>query len=190
MAAKTNHTIKQFLIFSLLGLLPAIGAAQEKKIVSLLNQELQKEIRRQKKDPENYIGPFFEVLRNYHIGMSSINVNDIPTDSIIQHSITNNIRTISLIVRKKISDSDYAIEKQEVPLSKIKAISKDINILLETEPDAVTVKTTVNGTVTTHNTDLFFLYLSYNKQNQELAEKLISAFKKAGYILKNEYWYD
>lgn len=149
-------------------LLPIIGLAQEKEIVSVLNRELKNEIRRQKNDPENYPGIRFAFLRPYHI----------------------DAQTISISVRKKGNDNLYYTEKQEVALEKISAIVKDINVIFETEPDAVTVTTTIGNKVTTRRSDLFFLYLSSEKQNEKLADKLVQLFQKTGYTITKGHWYD
>lgn len=57
------------------------------------------------------------------------------------------MKILSIEVKKK-SDygEDFYTEKQEVDLQKIKAVVKDINIIFETEPDAVKItQTKENG---------------------------------------------
>lgn len=144
--------------------------AQEKKIIKILNRELTKEIIAQKIHMDRYYGENFEVLKNF--------------------SIKNN--RLSLEVKRK-SDNGTGVytEKQEVDLYKIKQIVKDINIILETEPHAVTLTNTKeNGEKSVRTTDMFFLHLSYEKQNEFLADDIVEAFQKAGYKLKKGFWHD
>ncbi|WP_290792182.1 hypothetical protein [Flavihumibacter sp. UBA7668] len=48
----------------------------------------------------------------------------------------------------------------------------------------------LDGTASTQTTDLFFLNLSYVKQNEYLAKELIKAFRKAGYEIQKGSWFD
>lgn len=119
---------------------------------------------------DRYYGENFEVLKNF--------------------SIENNRLSLE-VKRKSDNGTEVYTEKQEVDLYKIKQIVKDINIILETEPHAVTITNTKeNGEKSVRTTDMFFLHLSYEKQNEFLADDIVEAFQKAGYKLKKGFWHD
>ncbi|KIC63030.1 hypothetical protein [Chryseobacterium taiwanense] len=150
--------------------------SQVQKIVKILNRELQKEVKAQQKDSSNYYGERFEVIKQYSIK----DTND------------QNINILALEIKKKdtYSNTHYTIQ-QEIDLSKIKAIVKDINIIFRTDSDASKVtEVDENGKESISTGDMYFLNLSYEKKNEKLAYELIQAFKKAGYSIKKEYWYD
>lgn len=164
--------MKNFLLFIfLLGFTNTIFG-QEQTILKILNRELQKEVKNQLKSPD-FNGDTIKILKPFSIS----------ADKILSFEI------------KKTSPyfSGYQIIRQEVPLNKITKIGKDINIILECEDQEV---------LTTYNTldiekkteeakgNLFFLYLSNEKENEDLAIAILKAFKKAGYSLEKEYWYD
>lgn len=145
--------------------------SQVQKIVKILNRELQKEVTAQKKDSANYYGETFEVIKQY--------------------SIEGDPKVLVIEIKKKNSYNNVYTIKQEVELSKIKVIVKDINIIFRTESNASKVtETEQNGEKSMYTGDLFFLNLSYEKNNEKLANELINAFQKAGYSIKKEYWYD
>lgn len=165
------------LIISLAFLLQAVFApAQVQKIVKILNREIQKEIKAQKQDSANYYGENFEVIKPYSI----------------KDSLEGKYKILTLEIRKKNSYKNiYYTIKQQIELSKIKAIVKDINIIFTTEPNASkATEIEETGKEETYSGDLFFLNLSHEKKNEKLANELINAFKKAGYSIKKEYWYD
>jgi hypothetical protein len=144
--------------------------SQTSAIVKILNKALVKDIKVQKENPENVSGEKFEAVKSF--------------------SIANNILSIE-VKKKSYNGEDLYIQKQAIDLRKTKAIVKDINIILETEPDAVKITETNNkGEKTVRTSDMFFLYLSCEKQNDYLADELINAFKKAGYKIEKGYWYD
>lgn len=150
--------------------------SQVQKIVKILNRELQKEVKAQQKDSSNYYGERFEVIKQYRIKDTS----------------DGNLNVLVLEIKKKdtYSNTYYTIQ-QEIDLSKIKTIVKDINIIFGTEPNASKVtEVDENGKESISTGDMYFLNLSYEKKNERLANELIQAFKKAGYSIKKEYWYD
>lgn len=105
-------------------------------------------------------------------------------------TIDHNILSLE-VKKKRYYDDIYYTQKQEIDLQKIKTIIKDINIIFETEPDAVKItETNEKGEKIFRNSDMFFLYLSYEKQNENLADDLIEVFKKAGYTIIKGFWYD
>jgi len=86
------------------------------------------------------------------------------------------------------------IVKQEVPLHAVKKIGKDINIILETGDNHVitTSYKKEDGSETAEKVmgNLFFLFLSNEKENEELGIALQKAFLGAGISVIKEYWYD
>ncbi len=150
-----------------------ISFSQQTEIVEILNKELKKEARLQLKNPD-FSGDTLWVVTPYRI------------DSNI----------LSVTVRKKgYYDDKYYTEKQEIALHKIRAVVKDINVIFETDPDAVRItEVTENADgsplTETRYYNLFFLHLSTEKQNEALADKLIKAFKKTGLTLEKRFWYD
>ncbi|WBV60829.1 hypothetical protein PFY12_01610 [Chryseobacterium camelliae] len=150
--------------------------AQVQKIVKILNREIQKEVKAQQQDSANYYGEKFELIKPYSI----------------KDSLEGKHKILILETRKKDSYKNvYYTVKQQVELSKVKAIVKDINIIFTTEPNASKVtETDENGKEENYNGDLFFLNLSHEKKNEKLADELIHAFKKAGYSIRKDYWYD
>lgn len=147
--------------------------SQQQEIVKILNKELKKEISHQFKDPD-FSGDTLWVVTPYRIDSN----------------------VLSVTIRKKDPyDGKYYTEKQEIALDKIKSIVKDINVIFEAEGDAVRITQTATDTdgppaAETRYYNLFFLQLSYEKQNEALADKLVKAFKKAGFTIEKRFWYD
>lgn len=102
------------------------------------------------------------------------------------------MQILILEVRQPNNDrTAFRVIRQEVALDKIKRIVKDINIIFETERNAViTTATDSDGVSDIRTGDLFFLQLSYQEHNEYLAGELIKAFKKAGFTIEKGYWYD
>lgn len=165
--------ITGYSLLPVLLLMTLTSFSQQTEIVKILNQELEKEARLRLKDPD-FSGDTLWVVTPYRI------------DSNI----------LSVTVKKKDYYNDvYYIEKQEIALDKISAIVKDINVIFETEPDAVRISQSKENTGTSaspeiSHSNLFFLHLSTEKQNEALAGKLIKAFKKAGLTIEKSFWYD
>ncbi|MEC5157988.1 hypothetical protein [Chryseobacterium sp. MP_3.2] len=158
-------------LFTLLGFQNLIFS-QEKKILKILNGQLKKEVRNQFRSP-NFNGDTISIVKPYTIS-------------------TNKILSFEI---KKASSSSNGVQlvKQEVPLKMIRKIGKDINVIFETEHDAVT--TTYSNQANGGKVDkvlgyLFFLYLSSDRHNETVGIELQKAFKTAGYIVGKEYWYD
>ena len=145
--------------------------SQEKEIVKILNKELKKEIKHQFKNP-NFDGDTLSLVKEFTIDPNKI---------------------LSVEIRRG-NEMGYSLEKQEVPLSKIKIIGKDINIILET--DEKDVKTITKRTYKNqekeafeNNSSMFFTYLHF-PNNEDVGDDLIKAFSKAGYKITKSYWYD
>lgn len=137
-------------------------------IIKLLNKELAKEIEAQK-DMFSYSGDKFEVVEFFHI--------------------ENNI--LSLEIRKRnLADGKMYLLKQEVDLHKIRRIVKNINIIFETELNVITTYTNESGEKIKYEDNLFFLQLSYQKNNEYLADKIVKVFFKVGYNIEKGIWAD
>lgn len=156
---------------------PALSAdlfAQGKTITKVLNKALRDERKVQQKDPGNYCGELFDIVLPYQIQGNKL----------------------SLTIKKTLPENEgYLTEVYEVLLDSVVNIVKDINILFETLPGAVTltqhtVYTNAPATTEVFKSALFFLQLCHEKNNEAFADKLIDAFKKDGYTLKKSHWYD
>lgn len=92
-------------------------------------------------------------------------------------------------------EKGYYIEQQIVALKDITAVTKDIGIFFETGPDKVQFIRKEyfedsNSIKTSRKTDLFRTHFVSLKDNEYLADSLVKAFKKAGYIIQKGHWYD
>lgn len=105
-------------------------------------------------------------------------------------NIAGNILSFEVKVNS-MDTADYYFVKQEVDLGKIKAVVKDINVLFQTEDEAV-VSTTISSTgeKSVNRSNQFFLYLSCEKQNDYLGEQIVKAFKKGGWSIEKNVWAD
>jgi len=166
--------------------------SQTSEIVKILNLQLKKETKAQKEDRGNYNAEKFEVQKNFSIKDSILTITAINSEGKEVGEMQTTMKILSIEVKKK-SDygEDFYTERQEVDLQKIKAVAKDINVIFETEPDAVKItQTKENGEKSIRTSDMFFLQLSYEKQNEYLAEYLVEAFKKAKYAIQKGFWHD
>jgi hypothetical protein len=164
------------LIFCMVAV-PALSGdlfAQGETITKVLNKALKDERKMQQKDPGNYCGELFDIVLPYQIGGNKLSVT----------------------IKKRLPENvGYLTEVYEVVLDSVVNIVKDINILFETFPDAVTltrhtVYTNAPATTEVFKSALFFLQLCHEKNNEAFADKLINAFQKEGYTLKKSHWYD
>lgn len=194
---KKIQRIMRSLFAALLLIFPSIlVCSQTKELTRVLNQELQNEVRLQKEYPEDQTGDKFEVVRPFHIRdtvLTMVVIKEAPgTKEIVEDKlVATDIKVLSLEVKIKGQDGTYYIQKQEVDLHKIRAIVKDINVIFEADADAVTItRTGPEGERTVNRSDLFFLHLSRQKQNEELAAEIIAAFKKAGHEIEKGAWFD
>jgi hypothetical protein len=167
-----QSTIKRLLTFILIFGIWNITFAQEKTIVKILNRELKREVKNQLKS-SNFNGDTIRIIKEF--------------------SIDNN-KNLSFQIKKTSPYlTGYQIIKQTVPLNKILKIGKDIQIILETEKDAVTTEVISSDGDEKEQIikeNLFFLYLSSEKQNDDLGIEIQKAFQKAGIDVIKEYWYD
>lgn len=155
-------------------LLPVFAIAQEKQLLKVLNDELQKQSKYQFKSPA--------------FGDDTI--------KILQPFTISDDKVLSLRIRQYQPHLDGYIDwLQEVPLKKILTIDKDMNVIFRTNADDV------RSTVTRHtkdeepkllveNTNLFFLYFFTPNNNEALGKKIRQAFHAAGYSIEVEFWAD
>lgn len=151
--------------------LGTILTAQEKKITKFLNDQLKKEIREFPGvgDSLNLIEPF------------QIDENKVLSFQVSKYNFET-------------EETEFIT--QEVSLDKITGFVKDINIIFETEKDAVkvtTIKIDVNRqeiSNQTYNYHLFFTEINKEKDNEYLRDKILDAFSKAGYIINSQFWAD
>jgi len=144
--------------------------AQEKKIEQLLNDQLQKELK-------------------LYPGEDSMVV--------LQPFKINEKKELSIkFKRTNVHIGESEIITRTVSLGKIKSLVKDINVLFETESDDVTIVTSTlakDGTEkssTTERYELFFTEINKDQNNEGFRDKLIAAFKKAGYKIDCSIWAD
>ena len=187
----------KLLLTKLLLLQSVFAFSQTKEIAKILNRELQKEIRYQKEDAENYYGDKFEVVKNFSIRDSMItmisqNIDPVTFEVKRETLIQTETKILSIETKRKNSyDNSFYTEKKEVALDNITVIAKDINIIFETKPNAVKItRTEENGEKKVSENDLHFLQLSYEKNNEYLADDLVKAFIKTGYNIEKGAWYD
>ncbi|WAC40045.1 hypothetical protein [Pedobacter sp. SL55] len=165
--------------------------SQDKQLFNLLNKQLQRELVAQK-DTINYRGEKFEMVNGYSIKDSILTMPVTNEKGEVIQIVQTNLKILTLEFRKKQSSNDSTyVEKQEIELNKIIAVAKDINIVFETTPSAVKIsRKSENGTTDVNYSDLFFLHLSYEKQNEYLADDIIKAFDKLGVSIKKARWCD
>lgn len=165
---QSKYSLLLILLFSCF-----ISFSQQTEIVKILNKELEKEGRLRLKDPD-LSGDTLWVVTPYRIDSNVLSVT---------------------IRKKNYYNEKYYTERQEIALDKIRAIVKDINIIFETDTDAVRITETIENTdgpplTESRYYNLFFLHLSAQKQNEALADKLVKAFKKTGLAIEKGFWYD
>lgn len=152
--------------------LSGIFFGQEKTLLKLLNQELKKEVKNQFKS-DYFEGDTLFIVKPYTINEDEI---------------------LSFEIKKRFnSGEDYQIIKQEVPLKMVRKIGKDLQIILETELNAVTTTYINQAKITKPEIvkgNLFFLYLFNEKQTETLGIELQNAFQNAGFFVEKENWYD
>jgi len=160
--------MKPILIFLLIS---SFCFSQEKEIVKILNDELKKEIENQFQYP-NFDGDTLTLTNEFSIDKNKI---------------------LSVEIRKQNGFRTYT-ERQEVHLSKISSIGKDINIVMNSDGGDVMIKSKSidennNQQTRSTNSETFFTHLHFNS-NEHIGNDLVKAFAKAGFPIKKVYWYD
>ncbi|KQS91439.1 hypothetical protein [Chryseobacterium sp. Leaf394] len=161
--------MKQYLILFLF--VGSFCFAQEKEIVKILNNELKNELKNQFTYP-HFDGDTVTLTKEFSIDKNKI---------------------LSVEIKKQNGFRLYT-ERQEVHLSKISSIGKDINIILNSDGGDVQIKSKSvdkdnNQQTRSTNSETFFTYLHFNN-NEHIGNNLVKAFAKAGYVVKKVYWYD
>lgn len=144
--------------------------SQEKEIVKILNEQIKKEIR------DQFENPYFD--------------GDTLT-MIKEFSINNKILSVEM---KKSNAFRTVVERQEVPISKISSVGKDINIIFDALGKDVKIKSKKfskddDEEIFESDSDMFFTYIHF-RDIEYVGNDLIKAFEKAGFKIKKNYWYD
>jgi hypothetical protein len=144
--------------------------SQQDKIMKLLNKQLNSELKKYTYDDS------LKVLHPFLIDKNNV---------------------LSLEVKKyDMYNSEWRIVKQDVPLDKITGFVKDVNVIFETEPDAVTVtvqKFSEAGVLLnkeTSNYNLFITEICKDQDNENFRDKILQAFEKTGYDIESRFWAD
>ncbi|WP_445457555.1 hypothetical protein [Flavobacterium sp. HNIBRBA15423] len=144
--------------------------SQEKKVVDLLNKQLMKEIKKfTNEDSLKIIQPFY---------------------------INESKKLILEFEKYNSYNEKWEVIKSEVSLDKITGFIKDINVIFQTEEKDVleTIKTynEKKELISTDiiDTNLFFTGINKEQNNTDFRDKIVEAFKKAGYVIDSQYWYD
>ncbi|MDX5418314.1 MAG: hypothetical protein LPK09_03790 [Hymenobacteraceae bacterium] len=146
------------------------GYSQENKITELLNKQLNAEIKEYNKADS------LKVTHSFHI---------------------NESKKLVLEVEKYNRYMErWEVIKSEAPLDKITGFVKDINVIFLTDGyQVLTTTKTYDLNRKLLRTDvadenMFFTQIFEEKDNQKFRDKIVSAFKKAGYKISSEHWYD
>ena len=158
------------IVFILVSFSFSLSFSQETKLVKLLNYQLNKEISSYPKYDS------LKVIKPFHINEQK--------KLILEHE------------KYETNWEHWEVTKQEVLLSDISSLDKDINIILSTEGDKVLVTTKIYSnkrelirTEITYN-NMFFTQIYEEKRNKKFRDKLLKAFANAGYTINFEFWYD
>lgn len=164
----------RYLIFFLCLSLGQLSASfgQASKIVQLFNTQLLKE--------RNFY--FDEVDKGKYEIIEPYNIKD----GILSFSYAEHFNELG----------GKTIVHRAVRLAQIKSIEKDINLVLFTQENSVLETVTMYDAAgamknkTETKASIFQTFISKEKNNEKLKIALLKAFKKAGYPISNEYWYD
>lgn len=81
-------------------------------------------------------------------------------------------------------------------LDKITGFIKDINVIFQTEEknvlETIKIYNEKKELISTDiiDTNLFFTGINKEQNNTDFRDKIVKAFKKAGYVIDSQYWYD
>lgn len=161
--------MKSFILIFLFGFNFTVFA-QTSQIANLLNEQFQKEYN---KYLDEYDREMFQIVKPFEID-------------------SDNNLTFTFI--SKSSDEDYDQITRKVNLSKIKQIDKDYNVVFVTDNDDVEEITIQfrNGTKRelTQKMHIFQTEINREPKNSKFRDKIIKSFKKSGFIISSEYWWD
>ncbi len=165
--------MKKSILVILLLLIGNLTFSQTHKIVKLLNEQLQKEYNKyyDEADKER-----FELTQPYKIDEKGV---------------------LSFVFSE--NDNQYngkTTYYRTVPIDKIIRLDKDMNVIFVTDgEEALEVVTTYDskGNLIRENnyrSSIFQTAIHKEKQNERFRKALIKAFKKTGYAIESEYWWD
>jgi hypothetical protein len=144
--------------------------SQENKIVDLLNNQLQKEIKTYRSQDT------IKLIKPFHIDQNK--------KLSFEYEIYNNVR------------EEWRILKYEVALNKINGFIKDVNVIFTTEQNDVLLSVKIYNIKKEfieevfYKKDMFFTEISFEQNNTNFRDDILAAFKKTGYTINSEYWYD
>ena len=144
--------------------------SQTAEIVKLLNDNLKNDL--EIKIEYNHFGDTIKIVKPY--------------------TVIGDILKVELEYQ---GENGHYIEQQEVPLNKITAIGKDINVILDTEESAVKINRKYIGKSSAEAEyngvyNMFFTGIRFQKHNKPFGEALQKVFEKAGYKIELGSWYD
>ena len=161
--------MKKFLLLFLL-VTSQLSLAQNHKIVTLLNKQLQKEMTHFYDDEE----------RKNFIVTEAFRIDE------------NNILHFGFTLKKN-ADGEKMSIKREVPLDEIVALDKDLNVYFQTLGNDFTetrIDYDKNGNTIrtkTEQTHLFITEINREHYPNRFMKRLAKAFKKAGYDIECSY---
>lgn len=158
----------------LLILIPFFSFAQKpKELEKRLNKELKTELKEQLQN-SNFSGDTLVVVQEFKIDQ----------DKVLSYQTKHTM----------FNGDGYYIRKQEVALTDILGVGKDICVLLETNNKVKITDTNhhEDGSITTNTFyETYFRTQFCNQQNNEaLGHDLVKLFKKEGITIEISYWYD
>lgn len=164
--------MKKFLVVALL-IIGYFAQAQNSQITKLLNDQLQKEYNQLYEAEEKAT---FKIVE-----YSTINDGILAFSYTTYNSYSEEVDTFT----------------RSVPLAKISQVGKDINVFFSTSglKDVTLTQVSydkegnkIRENITT--SDFMLTEIKKEKNNEKFRDKLIKAFKKAGYTITSEFWYD
>lgn len=164
---KTHFSRSLFLAFVFFS---ASVLSQTSEMVKLLNDNLKNDL--EIKTEYNHFGDTIKIVKPY--------------------TVIGDILKVELEYK---GENGHYIEQPEVPLNKIIAIGKDINVILDTEESAVKINRKYIGKSSAEAEyngiyNMFFTGIRFQKHNKHFGEALQKAFEKAGYRIELGSWYD
>jgi len=164
--------MKTKISFILMFLISNLILVQNKKIVEILNKQLHLEYSKYYDEFEKESFKLIEPYKIDEIGILSFKFSENPNYY-----------------------NGKSITKRSVPINKIIKKDKDFNLVFFTEGGDVLEQIEVfdeNNKLIEERINQITIFQTYiNKEkNNERLKSLLKAFKKAGYKVTNEYWYD
>jgi hypothetical protein len=167
-------------------LLISISYSQTTTITQILQKTLQQE-----KEARKMVYTEVDTLGN-EIGLLQMDIDSL---EVTEPFVIKNDTLYYTTKHHFAFENGYYLYQQVVALKDIVAVTKDIGIFFETQPEKVFVTKSEyfddgNYKITTGELDLFRTNFTTLRQNEYLADQLVKAFQKAGYKIEKGYWYD